>query len=156
MDRVGVGPRAIAVIIDTLLFIVIACCFFLVVALVSGGEFETADESSILLNLASTLVYFGYFIVLEGSSGTTLGKRLLKLRVVKVDGTPITMRESAIRNILRIIDGILFYLVGAIIIWTNPNKQRLGDRLAQTIVVRDVPATEAMGEPPLPPVEQRF
>ncbi len=40
------------------------------------------------------------------------------------------------RNVLRIIDGLpLFYLASAILIWTSEKKQRLGDRVADTIVV---------------------
>ncbi|MFL5661319.1 MAG: RDD family protein, partial [Ktedonobacteraceae bacterium] len=68
--------------------------------------------------------------------GATLGKMVVGLRVVKLDGSPISWSESVIRNLLRIIDGIFFYLVGAIFVWTSPRKQRLGDRAASTVVIR--------------------
>jgi uncharacterized RDD family membrane protein YckC len=71
--------------------------------------------------------------------GATLGKMLLRLRVVKTDGTPISRSESIIRNLLRIIDGLFYYLVGAILIWNSPLRQRLGDRAAKTVVVRRQP-----------------
>jgi len=73
---------------------------------------------------------------LEATQGATLGKRILGLRVVKIDGSPIGWSESIIRNLLRIIDGLFAYLVGAILIWTSPQRQRLGDRVAKTVVVR--------------------
>jgi uncharacterized RDD family membrane protein YckC len=79
---------------------------------------------------------FGYFIVLEATQGATLGKMALGLRVVKTNGAPITWADSLIRNLLRIIDGLFGYLVGAILIWSSPLKQRLGDRVAHTVVVR--------------------
>jgi uncharacterized RDD family membrane protein YckC len=61
----------------------------------------------------------------------------VKIRVVKeADGSPITYEQSAVRNILRIIDAIIFYLIGAILIWSSDKKQRLGDRLGHTIVVK--------------------
>ena len=153
MERIGVGPRAIAVIIDSLIFIIFGCCFLFALALAGDGEFEQTGAPAILLQLGLGFIYYAYFIVLEGTSGSTLGKRIMKLRVVKVDGSRISMGDAAIRNVLRIIDGILFYLVGAIIIWTSPDKQRLGDRVAKTIVVSTAP-----GGPPANQMtpEQRF
>jgi uncharacterized RDD family membrane protein YckC len=142
MDRAGVGPRAIAVIIDSLVFGVAACCFFLVIALAAGGEFEQTGGPALLIQFGFGLLYYGYFIVLEGTSGTTLGKRVLKLKVVRVDGSPITMQDSVVRNLLRIIDGLFFYLVAALLVWTSPEKQRLGDRLAKTIVVGAGPGVQ--------------
>ena len=77
-----------------------------------------------------------YYIVMEATQGATLGKMALGLRVVKTNGSPISWSESIIRNLLRIIDGLFFYLVGAILIWNSPLRQRLGDRAANTVVVR--------------------
>ena len=59
----------------------------------------------------------------------------LGLKVVTEDGRPIEWGASIIRNLLRIIDGLFVYLVGAILIWTSPMKQRLGDLLAGTVVI---------------------
>jgi uncharacterized RDD family membrane protein YckC len=59
------------------------------------------------------------------------------LRVVKKEGAaPLDWQASTVRNVLRLIDGLFFYLVGAIFIWTSKDRQRLGDRLANTVVVR--------------------
>jgi uncharacterized RDD family membrane protein YckC len=57
------------------------------------------------------------------------------LKVVKEGGEPLDWQASIIRNILRIIDGFFFYLVGAIVVWTSKKKQRLGDMAAHTLVV---------------------
>ncbi len=146
MEPVGVGPRAIAVIIDSLIFALGACCILFVFAIGSGGDFEATDGPAVGVNFLFTLLYLAYFILMEGTSGATLGKRLLKLKVVKVDGSPITMREAVIRNVFRLIDGLFSYLVAAILVWTSPTKQRLGDRVANTIVVRDVPAAASPTE----------
>jgi uncharacterized RDD family membrane protein YckC len=48
---------------------------------------------------------------------------------------PIDYSEAAVRTVLRIIDGLFDYLIGAIFIWTSDQKQRLGDRAAHTVVV---------------------
>lgn len=156
MDRVGVGLRALAIIIDSLIFVLASCCVLLIVALGSGGEFETTGGPAWIINGFFTLIYLAYFIVLESRSGATLGKRVLKLKVVKVDGSPIDMREAVIRNLLRFIDGLLVYLVGAILIWTSPNKQRLGDRLANTVVVRSAPALYDSNTVDVTPPPERF
>jgi len=83
------------------------------------------------------IVAFLYYTLLEGRYGQTLGKWFCKIKVVReADGAPISYGEAAIRTILRIIDGLIDYLVGAILIWTSHKKQRLGDRLAHTVVVQ--------------------
>ncbi len=73
---------------------------------------------------------------MEATQGATLGKMALGLRVVRVDGAPISWSESVIRNLLRIVDCLVFYILGAILIWTSPLKQRLGDKVAHTVVVK--------------------
>ncbi len=73
----------------------------------------------------------------EGHYGQTVGKMAVKIKVVKeADGSPIDYGEAAVRMILRVIDGLFVYLVGAILIWSSDEKQRLGDRVAHTVVVK--------------------
>jgi uncharacterized RDD family membrane protein YckC len=45
-------------------------------------------------------------------------------------------QASIIRNLLRIVDGFFFYLVGAIVVWVSKGRQRLGDMAAHTLVVK--------------------
>jgi uncharacterized RDD family membrane protein YckC len=46
------------------------------------------------------------------------------------------MHQAFTRNILPVIDGLLAYLIGAILIWRSDKKQRLGDRIAKTVVIK--------------------
>jgi uncharacterized RDD family membrane protein YckC len=78
----------------------------------------------------------GYFALMEGSRGQTIGKMITKIKVVREDGRPIDMNQALVRNILRIIDGLFAYLIGAILIWRSDKKQRLGDSVAKTVVVK--------------------
>lgn len=78
----------------------------------------------------------GYFVVLEGLFGQTIGKRLFGIAVVGRDGAPITMRQSAVRNLLRLVDGLFNYALGLVVMLTNEDRQRLGDMAAETLVVR--------------------
>jgi uncharacterized RDD family membrane protein YckC len=76
------------------------------------------------------------YIVAEARFGATLGKLAVGLRVTLEDGSRLDWRASLIRNLLRIVDGFAFYLVGAVLVWTSPRRQRLGDRVAATLVVQ--------------------
>jgi len=90
--------------------------------------------------LIDFIIAFLYFTLLEGRYGQTVGKMALKMKVVReADHSPIGYAEAAVRSVLRIIDLIPFvapYLLGAILIWSSDKKQRLGDRVAHTVVVR--------------------
>ena len=131
MEPIGVGRRALAVIIDSILLMVVAYA----VAVMTGG----ATSSGFDMQGGPAFLWFAialaYFIVMEKTSGQTLGKKVMNLKVVKKDGTAIDWQAAIVRNILRIIDGFCFYLVGAIVIWISKSKQRLGDMAANTIVV---------------------
>ena len=125
LQYVGVGRRFVALLIDGVLL-----------GIVNGIIFLLLRSVPALAEVVVTLISILYIFAMEATQGATLGKMVLGLRVVRVDGSPIGWSESIIRNLLRVIDGIGAYLVGAILIWTSPQKQRLGDRVAKTVVVR--------------------
>lgn len=90
----------------------------------------------------SILVYFiisiGYGMFTEWHwRGRTVGKRVLGLRVLDVQGLRLHPSQVIIRNLLRPVDSLpVFYLVGGIAMLLNRHAQRLGDLAANTIVVR--------------------
>ena len=87
-----------------------------------------------LLEFLLWLIYFTYF---EGSSGQTIGKRLMHIKVVKENGAKCDYGSALVRNLLRIIDHLpTLYILGIILIAVTDKKQRLGDMLAKTIVVK--------------------
>ncbi len=99
-----------------------------------------------LSSFARTLVlvgtFFGlwiYWTALEVAwNGQTPGKRLLRIRVVKSDGSPVTVFSSAVRNLLRVVDFLpACYPVGLITMLVDKRHRRLGDLLAGTVLVRD-------------------
>ena len=141
MEYVGVGRRAVAFILDVVLLFVLAYA----IALLTGGATRTGFELSGIPFLLTVFVWIAYFAVLEKTAGATLGKMAMGLRVVRPDGCSISWSSSIIRNLLRIVDGLFFYLVGAILVWQSPTRQRLGDRAGGTMVVRahDLPSPEA-------------
>lgn len=101
---------------------------------------EMSRWGTVLLIISLFLIFTSYFIVFEWLwHGQTPGKRLLRLRVLRDDGRPITFWESATRNLLRFFDimPIPFYSIGLVSSFISPNDQRIGDVFAGTIVVRE-------------------
>jgi uncharacterized RDD family membrane protein YckC len=86
------------------------------------------------------LLFFGYFILFEAFwGGQTPGKRWFHLRVIQLDGRPVTLAGAVARNLLRVADLLIppFYSVGLLTVFLSPGSQRLGDYLANTVVVRE-------------------
>lgn len=86
------------------------------------------------------LTFSGYFAFFEWIwRGQTPGKLLLKLRVIREDGRPITFWEASVRNLLRSFDMMPFpfYSIGLISVFSTARDQRVGDMVAGTVVVRE-------------------
>lgn len=133
MNYASIGLRVLEGIID----LVICVAILWVIAQLFGQTTENGFQLTGVPFLIGIVVTLGYYIVLEGLWGATLGKLVLNLRVVKeADGLPIGWREALIRNVLRVVDGLFLYLVGFILICVSQKRQRLGDRIAGTIVIR--------------------
>jgi uncharacterized RDD family membrane protein YckC len=94
---------------------------------------------------ARTISYFvvtiGYSILLEWQwRGQTLGKRVLKIRVVDAEGFRLQPSQIVIRNLLRVVDLLpAFYAIGGLCCAISPKYQRLGDIVANTVVIYAAP-----------------
>lgn len=131
----GIGPRFVAQVVDAVVLLIL---FFLVGFVMSGSfTFEYQGEAAYPFIAVYVLVAFLYYILLEGLTGATLGKKLVKIKVVRENGSPCGLGPALVRNILRIVDELPFlYIIGMILISRSNRKQRLGDRLAKTVVVK--------------------
>lgn len=86
---------------------------------------------------------FAYFTVFEGWFGATPGKLVAGLRVIGRNGRRPGMVRSALRNLLRVIDGLpALGILAAVLIESSVERVRLGDRVADTRVVRSRRAVE--------------
>ena len=103
MEPVGVGRRAVAVLIDSILLFIVGYALAALTGQTTATGFNMTG-APFFLWLAISLAYF---IVMEATSGATLGKRVMLLKVVKQDGTPMDWQASISRNVLRLIDGFL-------------------------------------------------
>lgn len=140
----GFGRRFSAHLID--LFIVLIAYLFIgsyVAARVGGvtdDGFELEGGPAVQVMMLTALFALIYFTLAEAYwHGQTLGKKFLHIQVTRLDGSPCGFGPALLRNLLRIVDAFAFYLVGIILILTSQQSQRLGDRLAHTVVVRKAP-----------------
>lgn len=100
--------------------------------------FKNLDSWSIMTVLfVFYLPIMFYSITLESVfEGQTIGKKLVKIKVVKIDGYQAGFGDYLIRWFFRIIDFTLLYgLVGLIAVVTSKKSQRLGDMAAGTAVI---------------------
>ncbi|MBN2331301.1 MAG: RDD family protein [Candidatus Aenigmarchaeota archaeon] len=142
-DNASVGSRIVAVIIDTIVLWVIIAILAIPLglgAVMYSGMAGAMDMAAMMGAWASfmflaAVISIAYFTYLEGSSGQTLGKKLVNIKVVKEKGK-MTYVDAFVRTLLRIIDGIAFYLIGFIVIIASEKKQRIGDMAAGTLVVK--------------------
>jgi len=88
----------------------------------------------IALGLAIVSMILLYFPILEGRFGRTVGKSLLKLRVLKENGLPVGYKEAFLRRLSFYFEIIA---VDALFIPFTPKKQRAFDIVAKTVVVRE-------------------
>ena len=151
----SIGNRFIAVAIDHAIQYVsialIALLFLFAAGLFGDGSESVIDSVGVntpkwivaVLIIVVFVLFSGYFAFFEWWwDGQTPGKRLMKLRVIREDGRPITLWEAIARNLLRIFDAIPgfvipIYSVGLIVVFLNSRDQRVGDMFAGTVVIRE-------------------
>ncbi len=135
-ELAGLASRALAWGIDAL-----------VMGALSFGLLLFAGIAGVVLRGFAVAVYFaavfvlqfGYFAVLEWArQGQTVGKRVVGLRVMRLGGGRVGFYEAMVRNLLRVLDSLpVTYLAGAGTVLASRRRQRLGDLLAGTVVVRE-------------------
>lgn len=99
-----------------------------------------ADQSiwnaALISGAVAMFVYLSHTLLSETFAGRSLGKMLLGLRVVSLDGSTPDRASLLIRNLLRILDIGLMGVPLTLILF-SPLRQRIGDVAANTVVIRD-------------------
>lgn len=134
----SLGTRVGAHLVDVVLLFGGILGFVIGIAFLSGVS--GADTiGATLIPVLLTAGPFLYFILFEGLwNGQTLGKKAMGIRVRMSDGTPITFQAAVARNLLRTADLFpMTYFTGLIVCMLNPRMQRLGDLVADTVVLHD-------------------
>jgi uncharacterized RDD family membrane protein YckC len=119
--------------------------FAITAALLIAFNIAMTFVSIVTPDFANTLAIFFYFAISVGYAmtlewiwrGQTIGKRVLRLRVVDAHGLRLQFSQVAVRNLLRIVDLLPgLYVVGGLAALFTHKAQRLGDLAANTVVIR--------------------
>ncbi|MCU1396080.1 MAG: hypothetical protein JWM34_4508 [Ilumatobacteraceae bacterium] len=141
LELAGIGSRVFAGAIDALIQIVLyALLVLLVLTIVAESSGSSDQTTAAVAGFVLFVVVFFYPIVSEMvSRGRTLGKAALGLRVVTIEGAPIRFRHAALRAMGGLVDKWVppGGLIGTFFVLGTPTRQRIGDLLAGTIVIRD-------------------
>jgi uncharacterized RDD family membrane protein YckC len=143
----GIGSRFLGALVDTLLLVllqlVVQITLIAIFAILRNLSLETIETDMTWFAAAFGLVgfafFWGYYIYFETAwNGQTPGKRLAGLRVIRSDGSPITLSEAVIRNLIRLVDFLpIAYGIGVLSMFIDRHSRRLGDLAAGTLVIRD-------------------
>ncbi len=138
----GLGQRTLAFLIDSI------ACIVLVGQTAAWLPADASEDAPVPVGVLFLVLFsfaFNYFWFAEWKFGKTLGKAIVSIHVTTEDGERLRFGPATVRNIMRLID---VFGIGPIMIGNSERHQRLGDRFAHSIVVRDKP-------PPRRPVPAR-
>jgi uncharacterized RDD family membrane protein YckC len=141
----GIGSRFMAALVDSLLIVILEAMVLLVVLSVlatTPGDLLSGQLGVWIiagLGLLAFALLWGYYLFFEMIwNGQSPGKRWVGLRVIKDTGAPVSLVDSAIRNLVRFVDFMpAYYGVGVIVMFLNDQARRLGDFAAGTLVIRE-------------------
>lgn len=132
------GDRCVAVLLDNAVLVEIAviCDLWLLLRWGRLGQtsLEVTTAALLVAAVLDVLLFFVYMWLLEAVFGATLGKAIVGIGVQNLSQRK-ALSASAIRNALRLIDGIGFYSVGTLVASCSTTRRRLGDICADTLVV---------------------
>ena len=135
----GIGDRIGAYIVDGL---VIGAYVILIYVVIIGffiSDIDLSDSALLILFMAIGLPILLYHLLFEMFwNGQSPGKKIMKIRVVKLDGSKPAFSNYLLRWLLRVIDfGLASGAVALVTILINGRGQRLGDLAAATTVISE-------------------
>ncbi len=157
----GPFPRALALLLDTLIIFGAMVMFSFIMGIFAIANLDLSNVVGGIMLIVTFFVSWGYFYYFEsGKRGATIGKRTVGLRVIDRSGNNITRGQAFVRNILRLVDmlpgipttsaGFLIgsFGLGFFSCLMTKKFQRIGDLVANTIVVYTEPELQMTGQEP--------
>lgn len=136
----GVGERILGHIIDMALFVVI----MLAAVLLTPALGNISNVLAIVLVVVYAVLFVFYDLICEiAMNGQSVGKKIMKIKVISLNGARPSVGQYLLRWLFRIVDFTLTSgICGTICVIVSDNKQRLGDMVAGTTLIRTVPRTK--------------
>ncbi len=152
------SDRLLARLVDAAVYAVVAMVIEIpaIIAMImligNGGIVETTDPFAIMMLVFGMIVAvvtlwlvatYIYEVELVLRSGQTVGKRVMKIRITSLDGSPVSRAAAARRWLAYSVAGAVVpgysWVDGLWQLWDKPYRQCLHDKFAATVVVRGVP-----------------
>ena len=141
LESAGIASRLFSGLIDALVQIGLYLLLILLVffGLSLAGSYAVTTAQVIDAILLFFVIFFYPLLAEMLSRGRTIGKAAMGLRVVTIEGGPIRFRHAALRSMGGLVDKWIppGGIVGTLFVLGTPTRQRIGDLLAGTIVIRD-------------------
>lgn len=128
----GFWIRVLAYIVDTIILTVINFVIGFVVVAASGGQLNGGP--AVLLYLLEFVIAVAYFSLLWSSRGQTVGMMVTNLRVIRTDGSQLTIGRAIGRVFALALSFAIIY-IGVIMVAFTQRKQGLHDLICDTLVV---------------------
>jgi uncharacterized RDD family membrane protein YckC len=144
------GDRAFAAILDLfipmpLLFTIGTLEAICARAVTDDGSYSLTGGPALLAMTLMFLVWMSYVVVAEYRFDGTPGKHIMGIAARTDDRRPLTLLQALARNLARVVDAIGLYLVGFLFALSSTRSQRIGDRLANTVVFELDKSDRVMG-----------
>ncbi len=137
----GLGNRILAALLDSAFKA--AYVITVLIILLSTKAFDIKGQTAIVLLMVCVFLPLLFYDLLFEifMQGQSIGKKIIKIKVVKLDGTQPSVSSYFLRWLIRIFEIDLIYgMIAIISIAASKNKQRLGDMAAGTTVILVRPA----------------
>ena len=134
----SLGGRILAFFIDALILAFLSVVWFVFIQLTLGGLMEQDHFLTLFLTAFFPLIlYFLYFLLFEGFTGQTIGKKIVAIKVVRIDGQEPTLSDYAIRALFHLVDTVFSAgVLATVLVSATDKRQRVGDIAANTCVVK--------------------
>ena len=134
---IGFGRRFVAYLIDAIILGAVGAClgFGISAVTASGASQDVVSGANLAVQCLSLLIGLAYFVIFWATSGQTPGKMALGIKVIGIDGSPVTWGKAVLRYIGYFISSLVF-LLGFIWIAFDAKRQGWHDKIASTYVVR--------------------
>lgn len=126
-EKIGFGVRVVAFVIDGIALGIVSS---ILNSILFGGDAVRGNGLNTLVGLAYVLYFWSSY-----GHGQTVGNRIMKIRVVKTDGSELTLMDAFIRYVGLIISCLAIF-IGVIWVAFDANKQGWHDKIASTYVVK--------------------
>lgn len=134
-ETASVGDRVVAYILDVLVllaWIVVWGMGAFILGITGDGDLNSVLMVTIMVLIL--IPYLFYHLISElAMDGQSIGKRVRRIKVVRMDGGQPTVGQYLLRWLLRIVDN--FYGLGLLVMLVNGKGQRIGDLAAGTTVI---------------------